>query len=102
FNQGRVVQGGAPHAVYERPQTVFAAHFLGDANFFRGRSAGSQQDLGRIELEGGGVVYTRDPLPARGAEVTIAVRPEKLLVRSAQDAIPESRAENLLTGSVLQ
>jgi spermidine/putrescine ABC transporter ATP-binding subunit len=102
FNEGRVVQVGAPHAVYERPQTVFAAHFLGDANFFRGRSAGSQQDLGRIELEGGGVVYTRDPLPARGAEVTIAVRPEKLLVRSAQDAIPESHAENLLTGSVLQ
>jgi spermidine/putrescine ABC transporter ATP-binding subunit len=102
FNEGRVVQVGAPHAVYERPHTAFAANFLGDANFFRGRSAGSQQDIGRIELEGGGAVYTRDPLPAAGSEVTVAVRPEKLLVRAAQEAILAGRAGNILTGSVLQ
>jgi putative spermidine/putrescine transport system ATP-binding protein len=36
FNGGRVVQVGTPAELYERPNSLFAAQFLGDSNVFRG------------------------------------------------------------------
>src|SRR4029079_10501605 len=35
IDEGKLVQIGEPDAVYERPATVFAANFLGDANVLR-------------------------------------------------------------------
>ena len=43
FDEGKVVQAGNPHAVYERPATAFAANFLGDANFFEGKVLGPRR-----------------------------------------------------------
>ena len=37
LNHGRLVQMGAPEALYERPRTRFVADFLGKSNFLRGR-----------------------------------------------------------------
>jgi spermidine/putrescine ABC transporter ATP-binding subunit len=74
FNEGRVIQMGEPHAVYERPSSAFAASFLGDANFFSGRVDRG----GQILLDGDRRVATLDPLPTEGAAVTVAVRPEKI------------------------
>jgi ABC-type Fe3+/spermidine/putrescine transport system ATPase subunit len=86
FNEGRVIQVGAPQEVYERPRTAFAASFLGDANFFRGRSTGRTGDAGRIATEDGSIIGTMDELPADGAMVTIAVRPEKFSLRLSAGA----------------
>ena len=73
INEGRLVQVGEPGEVYERPRTVFAAHFLGDANLLRGRVA-----RGRLALEGCRPVATTDVLPAEGEAAVVAVRPEKM------------------------
>src|SRR5258708_28682425 len=64
FNEGRAVQVGTPAEVYERPRTAFAAHFLGDANFFLGRLVDEQAGLRRYPLaHGAGLALTaaRDP-----------------------------------------
>ena len=37
IDQGRLMQMGEPREIYERPATIFAAQFLGDANIFSGR-----------------------------------------------------------------
>ena len=37
IDHGKLVQLGQPEAVYERPENVFAARFLGDANVFKGK-----------------------------------------------------------------
>ncbi len=99
FNEGRVVQVGAPSAVYERPETVFAAGFLGDANFFAGRAAGR----GAVLVDGQGTLLTADPLPADGAPVTLAVRPEKIALAAADAApAPAGAPQNRLDGRVVQ
>ncbi|MDH6195261.1 putative spermidine/putrescine transport system ATP-binding protein [Mycobacterium frederiksbergense] len=36
FNHGKVVQMGTPTELYERPQSLFTAEFLGESNVFRG------------------------------------------------------------------
>jgi len=45
LNEGRLIQEGPPHEIYERPETAFTARFLGDANLFAGTAR-----AGRIEL----------------------------------------------------
>jgi len=97
FNEGRVVQVGAPHAVYERPSSAFAASFLGDANFFAGRVSAQG---GRIETDSGRCIATLDALPPAGARITVAVRPEKMTLQSS--ATPERDTANRWNGVVKQ
>ena len=100
LDAGRIVQSGPPRAVYERPRTVFAADFLGDANFFTGRVLGGGRVLaswGR-ELVTGETVEGAQALEGARGEVTLAVRPEKL--RIARAGTPEPGGANRLAGTV--
>ncbi len=95
FNEGRVVQAGRPLEVYERPTTAFAANFLGDANFFEGKV----ESGGRIASDIG-FLLTEDPLPAIGNAAIIAVRPEKIGLRTPGS--PVGPGNNRLEGRLTQ
>mgnify|MGYP003694319081 CR=1 FL=1 len=41
LRDGRLVQEGPPEEIYDRPQSEFAATFLGDANILRGDTTGN-------------------------------------------------------------
>jgi putative spermidine/putrescine transport system ATP-binding protein/spermidine/putrescine transport system ATP-binding protein len=91
LDRGRIVQEGPPAEIYERPRTRFAASFLGDANFLAGRVGPDGVEVG------GALIRTTDPLPPAGSTVTLAVRPEKIVL------LPETEApagRNLLFGTV--
>jgi len=77
LKDGRLVQEGAPHEVYERPETVFTARFLGDANILSGRVRD-----GGIELADGTRVTSERSPGADGSAVTCAVRAEKILLQA--------------------
>ena len=95
LDAGRLVQSGPPQTVYERPRTMFAADFLGDANFFTGRARSG----GRVLAPwGGDIVAAEIPDSDAGGTITLAVRPEKL--RIARTGEPEPDAANRLTGTV--
>ena len=91
---GRIVQCGPPRAVYERPVTVFAADFLGDANFFTGRVDGE----GRVRTSSGSALFAAGVPRDEGSEITLAVRPEKLRIARAGGSEPDGA--NRLTGTV--
>lgn len=75
---GRLVQAGPPRQVYERPETPFAARFLGEANLIGGMASGNA-----LRTSGGGAVLrAANALPAPG-EAFLFVRPEKLMLRAA-------------------
>jgi spermidine/putrescine ABC transporter ATP-binding subunit len=95
LNEGRLVQEGAPHEIYEHPKSAFAASFLGDANLLRG----SLRD-GAVALADGAVIRLQEP-PKEGAnEVILAVRPEKMSIRKG--ATVERESENQIEGTVLR
>jgi len=80
---GRVLQVGAPDAVYRRPRTAFVADFLGSSNLVRGTLRGGA--FPGLVLDGGEVL----PLRAEGS----AVAPEWTLLegRTGEWALrPES------------
>jgi ABC-type Fe3+/spermidine/putrescine transport system ATPase subunit len=86
LNEGRLIQEGPPHDIYERPETAFTARFLGDANLFTGTAR-----AGQIELPDGTRLASAQPPGADGAAVTLAVRREKILLEAA-DSTADSAA----------
>ncbi|MEX2200577.1 MAG: ABC transporter ATP-binding protein [Dongiaceae bacterium] len=89
IDRGRLIQIGPPREVYERPETVFAAQFLGDANLFRGTAEGD-----RLRLGGGQVLRT-----AGRSDGIVVVRPEKIGVYPAGTT---PTTDNCLDGEILQ
>jgi len=83
FDAGRIVQIGEPQDVYLRPRTAFVADFIGEANLIPAhREAGtvSIEALGAIDAE----LLANPEAPDTGA-ITIAVRPENILLEQAAD-----------------
>lgn len=83
LNEGRLVQEGPPHEIYERPDSAFVARFLGEANLLQGTAEG-----GLIALTDGARLAAGDALGAEGGAVTCAVRPEKILLEPEDSAVP--------------
>jgi len=76
MNAGRVEQADTPEALYHRPRTGFVADFIGGANIFRGRLAGTAgPGLWRIETPIGPLTAAA-ATPPRGPEVDLCWRPE--------------------------
>ncbi|GKX32393.1 MAG: polyamine-transporting ATPase [Rhizobiaceae bacterium MnEN-MB40S] len=72
LRNGRMVQAGAPRDVYNAPDSVFIAEFLGDANIFSGQVEG-----GALRIAGGRAI--RIPKGAEGAN-TFAIRSEDMAI----------------------
>ncbi len=83
---GEIRQIGTPHAIYDAPEHVFVAGFIGACALLPGRVRG-----GALEIAG-----ARLPPPAplpEGAEVTLALRPQDL-------ALAEGPGPDRLAGRV--
>lgn len=76
MNAGLVEQIGSPVEIYTRPASRFVADFIGKANFV----AASVVAPGEIEIAGHRYVTGQTDLPAAGAEVSVVVRPEAVVL----------------------
>ena len=86
---GRIVQSGAPKALYDGPRTRFVADFLGRANFIEGEV--SSVSDGMLSYSAGGLSFGQrlaadGPAPASGQRILLALRPEKLRLGEASPA----------------
>ncbi len=77
LHRGRLVQVGQPAALYERPVSRFVAGFLGRSNFWPGTV--EQREAGGFAYRVGEHVFWQAGA-ASGPDVTVALRPEKLIV----------------------
>src|SRR5262249_27725887 len=74
FNNGQVLQKGAPRDLYENPRTRYAAEFLGRANFITSPQIVTDPAGTRVCRIGALAV----PVPATiGADCALCIRPEK-------------------------
>ncbi len=91
MNAGRAEQIGTPMEVYENPQTLFVAGFIGSPamNFIRGKGSGN----GAIALDNGGSVKTSTARAEAGRAITVGIRPEHLLPANGADAFVTGNVE---------
>jgi spermidine/putrescine transport system ATP-binding protein len=81
MNKGVIEQMGAPEELYELPKTAFVANFLGQSNLFTGTVTSASGDDIVVALANGTKVSVPQQRAARHTgEVTIGVRPEKLML----------------------
>ena len=94
LNHGRLIQMGAPEALYERPRTRFVADFLGKSNFIEGVVAGTE--AGGFSLAAGAarLLQAGAPRPA-GAKALLSLRPEKIALLAEGEA-----AANMVAGQI--
>lgn len=82
FHQGRIQQLGPPREIHENPANGFVARFVGETNALRGSvvSVGPNEACD-VRLAGGDVVKGISHAPrSTGADVLVAVRPERIRV----------------------
>jgi len=98
MNQGRIVQVGTPHDIYEFPNTRFVAEFIGNVNMFEGVILEDEPDHVLIESrELGGRIYVGHGVStAPDAIVWTAVRPEKMVLTRE----PPDEANNRASGVI--
>lgn len=96
MDEGRMVQVDTPDRIYEQPNTVYVADFIGDVNLIKGRVSALGEGAQITTSEGhvfkgqGGGQLVRD------ASATLAIRPEKIAI--SRD---EPDAPNKISGKIL-
>jgi putrescine transport system ATP-binding protein len=96
MDRGRVVQVATPAEIYERPRSRWVAEFVGDVNLIEGivlRAGAGEAVIG--DKRGRQYRVSADVAP--GAQVSIALRPEKVRLQ-AGPAPPD--APNAMRGKV--
>lgn len=74
MKKGKIVQTGTPEEIYNYPNSIFAANFIGRCNFFAGRKI----DSNTVKV-GDRVVRVKNKVPAE--KVILGIRPEKIHLR---------------------
>ncbi|WP_229809213.1 ABC transporter ATP-binding protein [Salinicola rhizosphaerae] len=93
MNGGRIEQVGRPEEIYEHPESVFAANFIGVSNLFAGKTT----DRGVMET-----VFGSLPLPesiAGGIEGTLVVRPEHIALNGDDRYLEGEVVERVYAGA---
>jgi len=92
LNHGRLIQLGAPAALYDRPRTRFVADFLGISNFIRGRVTEARPDGFALTI---GATRLVQAGAAPGAEALLSLRPEKIALLGEGET-----ADNTVEGAI--
>lgn len=80
MNEGRIVQIGSPHDIYNRPRTKFVADFIGTTNFLEGRVKGLDQTSQRwlVETPAGDILVKSETGLEAGSKASVSIRPEDI------------------------
>ena len=97
FNNGRIEQVGTPESLYQTPETLFTARFLGDSNVFElsefADGTGTWED--RVFAVDSRTVSAR---VAAGHPTALVVRPEDVRIVAEDGLVPP--ASNAVSASV--
>ncbi|MGQ2969914.1 MAG: ABC transporter ATP-binding protein [Allorhizobium sp.] len=90
MNHGRIEDVGRPSDIYMRPRSLFAAGFMGEANFLPGRVISIAEGEAQVETALGSAIipisaFTGDK-PSPDHKITLCIRPEHF--RSAGEEGP--------------
>jgi ABC-type Fe3+/spermidine/putrescine transport system ATPase subunit len=106
MSEGRILQTGTPRELYERPQEIRVARFLGRNNLIEAvRLSASHADTTLFRTVDGNhtlhvAAEVRANLPLN-KPCTLAIRPEHVrLSQSATDGAPDEQAQNILSANI--
>lgn len=97
MNAGKLIQLGNPTEVYEQPNSVFVADFIGEMNLFEGKIAEVNEEEVLIKTEDLKLSIDKEKNAGRrGMKVVIAVRPEEIQFAKKTDEYTVSGKVDLI------
>jgi iron(III) transport system ATP-binding protein len=87
MNLGVVQQIGTPEEIYRRPVNRFVAEFVGRVNLITGDVLGWDTGVLSIRLDGGHRIAVRVPDAPKPGRITLAVRPEALVLADSDASL---------------
>ncbi len=106
IRDGKVMQVGTPHALYDRPQCRFVADFLGETNFLAAQVTGVSDAGVQLETSAGTLVSSGGLAESpRGGNVTCSIRPESWRLveqRAAVNGVSGTRLQTIYLGELAQ
>lgn len=101
MNGGRLQQVGDPGTLYEKPESTFAANFLGQSNLLSATVKGVVDDIAQLNVHGTAMTVPAGMLPEGATEIWLGIRPEKVrILGGADDAGSDRDGLNTLSGKV--
>ncbi|WP_299779816.1 ABC transporter ATP-binding protein [uncultured Roseobacter sp.] len=99
MDEGRVMQVATPERIYEAPESVYVADFIGDVNIVAGQSTPMGEGRYHISWAEGQqpLVAASDRPFSDGQSCHLAVRPEKIAISAERPA----DVDNAVQGTVL-
>lgn len=95
LREGKIEQIGSPVEVYENPDSLYVADFLGEANVFNGRIVSIEGSKSIVRTHNKDIViFNNDFL--EGNEVNIVVRPENIKLTRTE------RKNNCFEGKIIE
>lgn len=98
MDRGLVLQVGTPHEIYEQPATRFVADFIGETNLIPGQVVAIEREVVQLALPGSTLLRAPGgPGVTVGSSVTLAIRPERIMLGPA----PTLETTNQVEGKVI-
>ncbi len=98
MDEGRMIQVDTPDRIYEAPNSVYVADFIGEVNIIQGSASQSGDTVDITFAEGQPTIRgTTDKKFANGEKIAFAIRPEKVSISAEK---PDDM-ENALQGKIL-
>ena len=99
MSEGKVLQVGTPHEVYEYPNCRFVADFIGNVNLLDGQLHSKTQDACVLQTALGAIEVGHSVAAAENMPMSLAIRPEKIRISTQQ---PEGELPNLFSARVME
>ena len=99
MDEGRIIQVATPDRIYETPNSVYVADFIGEVNILKGTAKAAGDELYNVDWAANQApVLAASAAPfSDGQKCHLAIRPEKIVISPSK---PED-AENAIEGKVL-
>ncbi|PKN74106.1 MAG: spermidine/putrescine ABC transporter ATP-binding protein [Candidatus Cloacimonetes bacterium HGW-Cloacimonetes-3] len=103
MNHGKIVQEGPPDDIYERPQSIFSAYFIGETNLITGEVIAIEDGFMQLKCPDGNggsfeIGSTFHFAQVLGRELTVSLRPEKIAISRSKPRVQDD--VNMLRGTI--
>jgi putative spermidine/putrescine transport system ATP-binding protein len=99
FDDGVIQQLAPPSQLYEKPDNAFVARFIGENNTIMGKISNVNGNRCTVEVEGGTVEALPVNIGGVGAQTTLSLRPERVVINPNGNLGPntfEAKVEELI------
>ena len=100
MSHGRILQLGSPTEIYEAPNCRFVADFIGNINLFDGHLSHTNASQSVVDTPQGRFNMGHGTSHPAGMALSLAVRPEKIVIDKQAPVPGSTSSANVVTGVV--